>query len=352
MFDIQVTIKWVTGLLQNATETAQAYQQENFGWQQSFVQITLPVYVLAFVVGGILALANSGNVFGGFGVALFMFTTLWALAWTFVIAFVFNFFADKFTGEEDFDRAYGLVALAIIPSAIGSALSSIPWIGWLISLGLGVYSMMLAYQFVPIFLKVEEDARIKHFAASMVTALIINIVVTAVLGSIFISSVVTSEMLSGGQNSTIFSDSDEASSAITDTGMFGSVGRQAKLAQEADADSYAPPSDGELSDQQVASFVRVLDKTSQLRERLSKKFADLDEDNEPSISDVLGGVGDAMRLSTAEMEVVKSGGGNWAEHQWVRQQLEIARIQQDLNAATEHNFALFLRYQDEIEANE
>ena len=59
-----------------------------------------------------------------------------------------------------------------------------------------------------------------------------------------------------------------------------------------------------------------------------------------------------MRLSTAEMEVVKSGGGNWAEHQWVRGQLETARIQQDLNETTAHNYELFLKYQDQIEPYE
>ena len=57
-------------------------------------------------------------------------------------------------------------------------------------------------------------------------------------------------------------------------------------------------------------------------------------------------------MSTAEMEVVKSAGGNWAEHQWVRSQIEVARIQQDLNEATEHNYNLFLKYQNEIEENE
>ena len=49
------------------------------------------------------------------------------------------------------------------------------------------------------------------------------------------------------------------------------------------------------------------------------------------------------------MEVVKSGGGNWAEHTWVANQLETARVQQDLNEAVSHNYQLFLRYQAEIE---
>ena len=68
-----------------------------------------------------------------------------------------------------------------------------------------------------------------------------------------------------------------------------------------------------------------------------------------SISAILGGGGDAARIGTAEMEVVKTGGGNWAEHQWVRHQLEVARVQQDLNDTVKHNFALFEKYAEEIE---
>lgn len=60
------------------------------------------------------------------------------------------------------------------------------------------------------------------------------------------------------------------------------------------------------------------------------------EMKEPSLSDIFDGVGDA----------------NWAEHQWIKSQLEVARIQQDLNDTTEHNYRLFLKYQEIIEPQE
>jgi hypothetical protein len=75
----------------------------------------------------------------------------------------------------------------------------------------------------------------------------------------------------------------------------------------------------------------------------------MDEDS-PSLTDIFSGVGDAVRMGTAEMEVVKSGGGNWAEHQRVRNQIETARVQRDGSAAIEHNYELFLEYEDDIEA--
>ncbi len=53
-----------------------------------------------------------------------------------------------------------------------------------------------------------------------------------------------------------------------------------------------------------------------------------------------GGVGAALGMATAEMEVVKTGGGNWAEHLWVKRQLRIALIQKDISDAVKHNYEL------------
>jgi hypothetical protein len=53
-------------------------------------------------------------------------------------------------------------------------------------------------------------------------------------------------------------------------------------------------------------------------------------------------------LSTAEIEIVKSAGGNWAEHQWVRQTLRTAWLQKDINDAVAHNYALYQEYEEEL----
>jgi hypothetical protein len=57
-----------------------------------------------------------------------------------------------------------------------------------------------------------------------------------------------------------------------------------------------------------------------------------------------------MSANNAEMEVVKTGGGNWAEHEWVKSQLRAARIQQgEGSAALEHNFKLYKAFEDELQ---
>jgi hypothetical protein len=61
------------------------------------------------------------------------------------------------------------------------------------------------------------------------------------------------------------------------------------------------------------------------------------------------GAGGFMSANNAEMEVVKSGGGNWAEHEWVKQQLRIAQIQQGEGSdANAHNYELYQEYEEQL----
>ena len=68
------------------------------------------------------------------------------------------------------------------------------------------------------------------------------------------------------------------------------------------------------------------------------------------MSKMFGGIGKAMNANNAEMEVVKTGGGNWAEHIWVKEQLHIAKIQMgDGSDAIAHNYKLFQEYKEKLE---
>jgi hypothetical protein len=333
MFDIQATINWVTKILQDPESAARAYKETaGTSWKDSFLQITLPVYLAGSVFGYVLALITGGSIlYGGVGFGFFLFGLMWSLAWSFVIAFIFDFLAGMFDGSRNFDAAYAVVALAIIPAALGTALGPLPWIGWLISLAASIYSLMLAYRFIPIFLDLPDDARVKHFAVSIVAAIIVNILVTATVGLAFAP--------------------DIASSYTNSSGVLGGLERQVGYAEQAANDAFDAPDDGKLSEDQVQRYVEVLEKTGLLRERLTKRFEDIDEDD-ASFSDVFGGVNDAVRHSTAEMEVVKTGGGNWAEHRWVQGQIEVARVQRDINDTVKHNYQLFVEYQQKIERYE
>jgi hypothetical protein len=340
-------------VLKDPDSVAERYRETGADWRRSFLVLTLPLYVVAFLVAGLIALVGGGSLpLGGLSFGALLLSLAWALGWTFVIAFVFDTVSGVFDGQRGFDAAYAVVALAIVPSALGAALAPLPGIGWLLSLAGGVYALVLAYRFLPVFLEIPETARGKHFALSIVAALLINLVVSYLLASTLAPGQGAYPQVDAGRvSSDIGSPEPQPGGAPVSGGIFGGFERQAELVEAATSDTYQPPASGRLTEAQVRAYVDARQKARVLEARLGRSLEEL-EDGEPSLSDVVSGVGGAMRLATAEMEVVKTAGGNWAEHQWVRGQLETARIQEDLNEVTTHNFALYQKYREALERSE
>lgn len=339
-FDPAATQRWVGGVLVDPGGTARAYAAEHPGWQRTFLQIVLPVHVAALLASLVLAwLFDTSNMYAAAGgPTMIVFSLLWALAGSFVVAFVFDFFAGVFKGQRRFDAAFAALALAFVPAAIGGILGAVPWIGWLISLAAAIYGLVLAYRFVGIFMTVPEDKRVVHFVVSLVVMFVISVVVSTVMVGLF------------GPDFDEYAPADPVSGSTTG-GLWGGLERQADFAEQAAQDVYDPPADGRVSDEQITAYIRTLERTAALRERLGRQFEEMgesSEEDEPSIGDIFGAVSGAARMGTAEMEVVKTAGGNWAEHQWVRNQLEVARVQQDGSPAIEHNYALFLEHEEAI----
>ncbi|MFW6092411.1 MAG: Yip1 family protein [Pseudomonadota bacterium] len=343
-FDFETTKNWVTGIVQDPEGTARAYRDTGAPWKATFMHITLPVYAAAFIgslllgwlFGGSVMMAAPAN-----APVYALVSAAWMLGWVFVVAFIFDYFAGVFEGQRNFDAAFAALSLAAIPGALGSILGPLPWIGWLISLAAGIYTLVLAYRFVPIFLNVPDARRVVHFVVSLLVAFVVNLVVSGILASAFAPDLTETY----SPSSSVETGSDSGG------GMFGQFEDQANLAEQARADRYEPPADGRLTEEQVATYARNMERTAELRERLSGSFESAG-DEEMSFGDLLSGAGNAARMGTAEMEVVKGAGGNWAEHRWVRRQLETARVQKDGSPAVEHNYALFEQYRDQIEQND
>ncbi len=340
MFDLNVTTKWVAAVLTDPNGAATDYREPLADWQRSFTTLVLPVTVAAYLIAAILGLFTGASMLGS--PMLMLFSAAWALGWSFVIAWIFDVLAGTFGGKKNFNAAYAVVALVLIPSAIGTAISPLPWLGGLISLIVFVYALVLAYRFLPQYLEIPQDARAKHFILSILAAIVVNVVVTASIGSAFGPSL--GDLL---EDAATERASSGFSGSLT-SGMFGGLERQAALADAATQDTYEPPRHGRLTREQVHGYVAVMQKTQALRTRLDGDLSEKYQDKDPSIGDLLGGIGGMARLGTAELEVVKSGGGNWAEHQWVKTQLETARIHQDLNATTAHNYALYREVEERL----
>src|SRR5690606_20140419 len=86
------------------------------------------------------------------------------------VAFVVAALAGVFRGKNSFPLALAATTLAFVPGYIGSALSALPWIGFLLALGLFVYALVLLWRIIPIYLEVPVERRTGHYVATIVSA--------------------------------------------------------------------------------------------------------------------------------------------------------------------------------------
>lgn len=356
-FDIQKTINLIKGGLFDHRNTWNSYLGENPTWQDTAIQLTGPLLIANVVLTLIFARMAGGYVYFGYGqsflAALVSGLVLAAIGIAVVVA-VFNFLASVFKGKSNWSRAFAAVSLAAIPSWVAGVVGAIiPWVGWLIALAGGILSLVFMYKIIPLALEVPEDKRVVHFIASIVCIVIINFIVAAVLGTGSMARGMGAGDFGRGDNDT----------PVFGSGMLGEMERQGRLMEAAQSDRYEPPSNGKLSKAQVEAYADVVRKAREVQaeyaadmQKLSEELDAKDKAGQLSAADLAkayGGVGTAMGANNAEMEIVKTGGGNWAEHSWVKEQLRIARMQRgEGSESLQHNFALYQEYRDELEGSD
>lgn len=186
MFNPGKTVELVTGSLTRPRETWMAYLGENPTWQRTALELTIPLVVVAIIIGWLLALILGGFFTFGYGrgvVLALIFGLVSAAISVTVLSFLVSFLAGKFGGQENFDRAFAGVSLAMVPGWVGAALSGIPFLGWLINLVAVIIGLVYLYKIIPLAVGVPEDKRALHFVATLVLAIVVQIIVGLILSA-------------------------------------------------------------------------------------------------------------------------------------------------------------------------
>ena len=334
MIDIGRTIELVTGALFERESTWRAYLPDAGDWRKTAFLLTGPLIIASAVIAYLVGLLAGNGMFRPTILSTVATIIMGAIAMG-ALSFIVSALSGTFGGKRDFSLALAAATLAFVPGYVGQALVWLPWIGWLLGIGLGIFSLVQLWQIIPMYLDVPDSKRVMHYIVSIVATIIVMMIVSRIF----------SPMMPGPQF-----NADNNS-----TGMFGDINRQAALVAEVEKDSYTPPEDGKLTERQVRDFVAVM---AVVDERMSEAIAEMaeltaraEEDGEVSMKEfgtMMRGVTEAGGIATVEMETVKAAGGNWAEHKWVQETLWTARFQKQGSEAIEHNFALFEEYEDQL----
>ena len=350
MIDLNRTLSLIKGGIFDPEKTWRDYLPEAENWQKTAFLLTGPLIVIAAVVAYVFGLVGSDvSMFGQFRPTIVstIMTMISSAIVAAVVAFVVSALAGAFGGKSSFGLGLAATTFAFIPGYVGQAVFWIPWIGGLLSLGLSIYAFVLLWKAIPVFLAVPDGKRVGHYILSLVAAIAAVFILSMTLGRFMGPSV---GMPSYGD----VSDPSDAGRSVQG-GLYGGIARQAELMAAAEEDRYEPPSNGQLNEDQVREFIRVMKRSEEMQQQKMKQLEELAEraerNEEVSFSDIgamMGGMSEAAGLHNSEIEVVKSAGGNWAEHQWVRESLRTAWIQKDINDTVAHNFELYQAFEGDL----
>ncbi len=324
------------------------------GWDKYFAE-GVPFKDTALVLTGPLILLNALclGAFGGLVPGMGFFATFFSalisgLVGVFVGAWVFSFLAGVFGGESSFDKSFSALSLAWVPAMLGGVVGAIlPWIGVLVALAAAVLSLVYLYRLLPKALAVPDGKRVLHFILSLLVVVVINAIIGSVLGIGRPSgeSFTAAETYEGSYQE-----------APRQAGVVGALQRQGEIMETAGTHTYDPPANGRVSKAQVEAYVEVQRKARKAQERFREKMEQMEQDTQGAENPGLAGLSalgatftGAMTAGNAEMELVVTGGGNWAEHNWVKGQLQTAMIHGGQGAdPIPQNFKLFEPYLDEL----
>jgi hypothetical protein len=353
-FDYKKTLELIKGGLLDHQATWTSYLEENPDWRQTAIVLTGPMIITSVILTSIFSRMVGGYSYYGYGMGFFqglLLGLVMAAAGIAIGSFVLSILAGTFGGKPSFPRALAALSLAAIPGFLAGIVGSlIPYLGPLISLAGGILTLVFLYKIIPLALDVPEGKRVMHFILSLVGMFVANMILSYTLG--FGSA---RDIRSFDRTGHVAGEG-AAGRSVQNAGVLGEIERFQQLQEAAGEDVYEPPGNGKLERSQVVDYVTVMKKTRAVHEdyqeqmeSMRKEMEGKDEATVADLTKMYSGMGSAFGAQNAEMEIVLTRGGNWAEHVWVKEQLRVAKIQQgEGSGALEHNYELYQEFASEL----
>jgi len=124
----------------------------------------------------------------GAGLASMVLGYVLSLVVLYVVALVINALAPTFGAEKDQVQALKTATYAWTASWVAGIAVILPWIGWLLALAGGIYSIYLLYLGLPHTMKAPQDKAIGYTAVSVIVTILLSWIVALVIGAITVTA--------------------------------------------------------------------------------------------------------------------------------------------------------------------
>ena len=160
----------------------------------------------------------------------------------YVVALIVNALAPTFAGEKNQVQALKAVGYAWTAAWVAGIAVILPWLGWLVPLAGGIYSIYLLYLGLPHTMKCPPEKSLGYTAVTVVITIVLSVIIGLVISGVTGVGALATGAISGSGgsgSSNVRVDSDSRLGQLAEMGRrMEEAGRQAEAAR-ASGDSQA-----------------------------------------------------------------------------------------------------------------
>jgi hypothetical protein len=184
----------------------------------------------------------------GMGIVGMVLHYVLTLALVYVMALIINALAPTFGGQKDMVQALKTVAYAWTASWIAGIAIIVPWLGWLVAIAGGIYSIYLLYLGLPSTMKCPAEKAGGYTAVSVIIA----IVLSWVIGAIVLGVVGTAAMGGAAMSGMHITGSNDDSVTVDGNSALGKLAAMGQRAEQASKEMDAAQKSGDSAAQSAA----------------------------------------------------------------------------------------------------
>ena len=202
------------------------------GLYKNYIMIVAAIPVLAmFVKNSLIGHSFLGvTVRTGFFSGLFgmLLTYALSLGMVYVLGLIINALAPSFGGEKNQLQALKTAAYALTAAWLAGIFVLLPWLGYLLMLAGGIYSIYLMYLGLPVTMRGPREKAVGYTAVVIVIAFVLNLIIGAMTSGLNMPNY--SNTNRSGNSVTFDSDSTLGKLAVMSQNM-GAAGRKMEAAE-------------------------------------------------------------------------------------------------------------------------
>lgn len=192
------------------------------GLYTGYIAIVAALPVIAgFIKGSLMGTSFLGVTMHtsiGTGIGKMLLGYIVSLALVYVVALIINALAPSFGGQKSLEQALKTVAYAWTASWVAGIAVILPWLGVLIALAGGVYSIYLLYLGLPHTMKCPPEKAAGYTAVSVIIAIVLSWIAGMIVAMTFVGAM-GGVHISGSNGDRISVDSNSTLGKLAEMGQ-------------------------------------------------------------------------------------------------------------------------------------